>query len=108
MTEQQKFEVYFLASRKSKGKGRRVSFDLLPDGTYADDHTQRHWWTWQNAWQARAAQDKSAELLEALEEVVAVFESNPISITDTVWVTGNRPETLYDHARAAISKARGE
>lgn len=48
------------------------------------------------------------ELLEALEEVVAVFESNPSSITDTVWVTGNRPETLYDHCRAAIAKAKGE
>ena len=48
------------------------------------------------------------DILEALEEVVAVFESNPSSITDTVWVTGNRPETLYDHCRAAIAKAKGE
>ena len=48
------------------------------------------------------------ELLEALEEVVAVFESNPSSITDTVWVTGDRPETLYDCCRAAIAKAKGE
>lgn len=48
------------------------------------------------------------ELLEALEEVIAVFDSNPSSITDTVWVTGNRPETLYDCCRAAIAKAKGE
>lgn len=47
------------------------------------------------------------DLLEALREVVAVFESNPESITDTVWVTGDRPETLYDCCRAAIAKAEG-
>lgn len=48
------FEAYFSGSRKSKGAGRSVSFDLLPDNTYADDHTQRHWWTWQNALAAQA------------------------------------------------------
>ena len=48
------------------------------------------------------------DLLAALQEVVRVFESNPASISDTVWVTGNRPETLYDHCRAAIAKATGE
>lgn len=50
----------------------------------------------------------NADLLEALEEVVRVFESNPPSISDTVWVTGGSPETLYDHCRAAIAKAEGE
>ena len=48
------------------------------------------------------------DLLEALEEVVRVFDSSPPSICDTVWVTGNRPETLYDKACVAIAKARGE
>ena len=48
------------------------------------------------------------DLLEALEEVVRVFDSNPSSICDTVWVTGDAPETLYDHCRAAIAKAKGE
>lgn len=43
------FERYFATSRKSKGAGRDVSFSMRPDGTYADDHTQRHWWTWQQA-----------------------------------------------------------
>lgn len=56
-----------------------------------------------NAYLITAAPD----LLAALREVVAVFESNPDSITDTVWVTGDRPETLYDCCRAAIAKAEG-
>ena len=47
--ERAAFERYFSASRKSKGAGRGVNFARLQDGTYADDHTQRHWWTWQNA-----------------------------------------------------------
>ena len=46
---------------------------------------------------------------KALREVVAVFDSNPSSIVDTVWVTGNRPETLYDHCQAALAQmAKGE
>ncbi len=47
------------------------------------------------------------DLLEALQEVVRVFDDNPSSIADTVWVTGGSPETLYDHCRAAIAKAGG-
>lgn len=42
----------------------------------------------------------------ALKEVVAVFDSNPSSICDAVWVTGNRPETLYDHCLAALSQIK--
>jgi len=45
-TQREAFEAYFLDSRKSK---RKPNFARLPDGTYADDHTQRHWWTWQKA-----------------------------------------------------------
>ena len=41
---------------------------------------------------------------KALKEVVAVFDSNPSSIVDTVWVTGNRPETLYDHCQDALGQ----
>lgn len=48
------------------------------------------------------------ELLAALQEVVAVFDSNPPSITDTVWVTGNSPQTLYDLCCAVIEKATAE
>jgi hypothetical protein len=43
------FERYFLASRKGRGPSRAPTFAKLGDGTYADDHTQRHWWTWQQA-----------------------------------------------------------
>ncbi|MEG7603146.1 hypothetical protein, partial [Listeria monocytogenes] len=43
------FERYFLESRKSKGTSRKPTFERFEDGTYKDDHTQRHWWTWQNA-----------------------------------------------------------
>ena len=43
------FERYFLESRKSKGTNRNPTFERFEDGTYKDDHTQRHWWTWQNA-----------------------------------------------------------
>jgi hypothetical protein len=46
------FEAYFADSRRSKGPSKRPTFARLPDDTYADDHTQRHWWTWQ---QSRAA-----------------------------------------------------
>ncbi len=51
--------------------------------------------------------EAAPDLLSALKEVVRVIESNPPSITDTVWVTGNSPETLYDHCLAAIAKAEG-
>lgn len=50
------FERWFLESRKSKGASRRPTFERMEDGTYADDHTQRHWWTWQNAQAARIAE----------------------------------------------------
>jgi hypothetical protein len=53
--ERERFEAYFVSSRKSKGVGRRPNIDRMSDGTYADDHTKRHWWTWQNALAARAS-----------------------------------------------------
>lgn len=46
MTERDEFEKWFAATRPSK---HRPNFALREDGTYVDDHTQRHWWTWQNA-----------------------------------------------------------
>lgn len=62
----------------------------------------------QAAAELRRLHSVNDQLLEALEEVVRVFDSNPSSICDTVWVTGDSPETLYDHARAAIAAAKGE
>jgi hypothetical protein len=47
--EREAFERYFAASRKNKGVAHRPTFERREDDTYADDHTQRHWWTWQNA-----------------------------------------------------------
>lgn len=55
------FESYFAESRRNRGASKRPTFHRLPDGTYSDDHTQRHWWTWQNA--VRAAQAPAAEPL---------------------------------------------
>lgn len=45
----------------------------------------------------------NAELVKALQEVKAVLESNPPSICDTVWVTGGRPESLYDFVCSTIA-----
>ena len=54
-TSRKAFEAFFLDSRRNRGASKRPTFDLLPDGTYADDHTQRHWWTWQQAASALTA-----------------------------------------------------
>ena len=56
--ERERFEAYFAWSRKSKGANRRPNFERFEeDGTYKDDHTQRHWWTWQQALSAGDAVD---------------------------------------------------
>lgn len=47
--DRDRFETYFAESRKSKGASKRPAFERFNDGTYKDDHTQRHWWTWQQA-----------------------------------------------------------
>jgi len=59
------------------------------------------------ATELRRLHEVNQELVEALKEVIRVIESNPPSITDTVWVTNGSPETLYDHCQAALAKARG-
>ena len=56
--ERERFEAYFAWSRQSKGANRRPNFERFEeDGTYKDDHTQRHWWTWQQALSAGDAAD---------------------------------------------------
>lgn len=55
----------------------------------------------------QALRDAAPQLLDALVEVVRVFDSNPSSIVDTVWVTGGKPETLYERCQAAIAQATG-
>lgn len=47
--ERERFERYFVDSRRSRGAKKRTDMSRLDDGTYADDHVQRHWWTWQQA-----------------------------------------------------------
>ena len=50
----------FHGSRKNKGlKKAAQRFERMPDGTYADDSVQRHWWTWQNSRAALAEQPAS-------------------------------------------------
>jgi len=46
-------------------------------------------------------------LRDAAQETVRVIESNPSSISDTVWVTGNMPETLLNRCRAALAQEQG-
>jgi hypothetical protein len=56
--EREAFEKWFGSTRHSKGvEYRAIMFDRRPeDGTYVEDHTQRHWWTWQNARASLAAE----------------------------------------------------
>ena len=67
------FECYFLESRRSKGANRAPTFMRHEqDGTYIDDHTQRHWWTWQQAVNAGRDQGlrEAKEVCEALSTKV--------------------------------------
>lgn len=97
------FEAYFAASRKSKGTGRRANFDTMEDGTYADDHTQRHWWTWQNA---RAALPQQAQEAPALEELRRAICGIRIVgyMNDYEVIRRNSVLDLIDQRRAAIAK----
>lgn len=84
MTEQQKFEAW-----ASMDGALLYRLERNVQGYYASPDVE----TWWHAWQARASQDRSAELLKALEEVVAGLPEH--------WAAVKK-------ARAAISKARGE
>ena len=89
MTEQQKFEATLSCE---EDWGHR-SFKKRKDGRYEKWSVQLAW----DAWQARASQDRSAELLEALERYVQQDATH-----------GMTDNNLYRTARAAISKARGK
>ena len=69
------FEAWFAESRKSKGPSRRPTFERFEDGTYADDSTQRHWWTWQHAASPQPTAAPVAELVEALNNLLEAVES---------------------------------
>jgi hypothetical protein len=64
--EREAFEAWFGSTRHSKGvEYRTIMFDRRPDdGTYVEDHTQRHWWTWQNAARASLEATSSAPIVE--------------------------------------------
>lgn len=91
------FECYFLDSRKSKSAGRAPTFLRYEhDGTYIDDHTQRHWWTWQQA--VNAGRD------QGLREAKGVCEA------ERVEDTGAEGDVAYNmaigHCAAAIEQLR--
>jgi len=49
-TERPAFEAFFKDSRRNRGAAKRATLlARMPSGDYVDDHTQRHWWTWQIA-----------------------------------------------------------
>lgn len=62
--ERAAFEGYFADSRRGKGPSKRPTFAKLADGTYADDSTQRHWWTWQQALAAERERLRHALTIE--------------------------------------------
>lgn len=44
------FEEWFSYSRRHRGMEKREALLVrAPSGDYVELHTQRHWWTWQNA-----------------------------------------------------------
>jgi hypothetical protein len=74
------FECYFLESRRSKGKGREPTFKRYEhDGTYIDDHTQRHWWTWQKSVMAGFTAGRNAGLLEASAKLQAAAQGGALN-----------------------------
>lgn len=104
MTEQQKFEAWY-AEDASKQTGKPGWFtpeeiSELRDGDEYGEHRVSLNAKWAG-WQARAAQDKSAELFEALVDVLGWFPGRQAWHTD-------EPIKAVERARAAISKARGE
>lgn len=75
------FEAWFASTRHEKRPERvAIRFDRMEGGDYVHDHTQRHWWTWQNA---RAA---------ALAKAAKVCEND---VDDVSYVHGG---TTYDDA----------
>jgi hypothetical protein len=77
-TDRERFEQ-FHGQRRSKGAGwRERVFDRMPDGTYADDSVQRHWWTWQNALEAQAAELAKCKttMIAAAEEIHAHWDAH--------------------------------
>lgn len=102
----ERFEAYFAASRKSKGVGRAPIFERFPDDTYKDDHTQRHWWTWQQALAAAPAAAPAEQVRRAaLEEAANALEplkARWLPNVRDIYVVGECAATI----RALIPKPR--
>lgn len=48
--QRDRFEAFFRASRTGKGAKKAAALLARNDvDEYVEDHTQRHWWTWQTA-----------------------------------------------------------
>jgi len=53
MSTREAFEQFMSHSRRNRGVKKAAELlNKFDDGTYINEHVQRHWWTWQ---QARAA-----------------------------------------------------
>jgi len=86
------FEAYFADSRRGKGASKAPTFARLADGTYADDPTQRHWWTWQNA--ARAALSAPPPVVPAGWQLVPV---EPTEEMDVAGALAHEQSNCHDH-----------
>ena len=86
------FEAYFADSRRGKGASKAPTFARLADGTYADDPTQRHWWTWQNA--ARAALSAPPPVVPAGWRLVPV---EPTEEMDVAGALAHEQSNCHDH-----------
>lgn len=88
------FECYFLESRKSKGANRAPTFQRYEhDGTYIDDHTQRHWWTWQQAVNAGRDQGLREAAARARSEGIAGISADDDEIV-AEWLAAAAIEQL--------------
>lgn len=52
-------------------------------------------------------ENKQKILIDAITEVLRVLESDNDAIVDTVWVTGNSPETLWEHCVNSLEQVTG-
>ena len=89
------FESWFWATRKNK---HRTTFARLSDDTYADDHAQRHWWTWQAA---IAAQAPTPTTDEPLRRELAATDEAQQSEEPVAWVDGRAIAWLEGRSKAA-------
>lgn len=99
------FEAYWLSSRKGHGAGKAERMLVRdPDGDYADQSTQRHWWTWQNAQAMRSvAQPRPDGYWETPEGRAAQLAARAYRFVQLMQ-TG-APATLLESARAILQES---